>query len=68
MRRNEAVLDNLPGELYSIEANGKIPHNCNHPLVPIQNQKQTNTRDSGKMLLKIGAEVMWIVIVDVQEN
>lgn len=69
MRRKEAVLNNLPGKLYSIEANDKIPHNCKHPLVPVQNQKQTNTRGSGKMLkLKIGAEVMWIVNVDIQEN
>ena len=26
--RNEAVLNNLPGELYTIEADDKIPYNC----------------------------------------
>ena len=42
MKRNEAVLSDLPGELYTIEANDKIPDNCKYPLTLIQaaqNQK-----------------------------
>ena len=38
--RNETVLNNSPGELYTIEA---IPDNCKYPLAMIlaaQNQKQ----------------------------
>lgn len=58
MRRNEAVLNNVPDELYSIEANDKIPHDCKHPLVPIQNEKQINKRLRKDTKLKIGAEVM----------
>ena len=43
--RNEAVLNNLPGELYTIEADDKTPDNCKCLLAMIlaaQNQKQTN--------------------------
>ena len=28
MKGNEAVLNDLPGELYTIESNGKISDNC----------------------------------------
>ena len=44
MKRHEAVLNELPGELYTIEANDKIPDNCKYPLALMQaaqNQKQT---------------------------
>ena len=44
--RNEVVLNNLPGQLYTIGADDKIPDNCKYPLATIlaaQNQKQTNT-------------------------
>ena len=37
MERNEAVLNDLPSELYTIEPNNKIPDNCNRI------KKQTNT-------------------------
>ena len=50
MRRNEAVLNELLGELYTIETNEKIPDNCKHPLALMQvaqNQKQTNTGGLG---------------------
>ena len=51
----------MPGELYTIEANDKIPDNCKYPLALIQDardQKQTNT-DLAKLLkLKIGAKVI----------
>ena len=36
MKRTEAVLNELPGELYTIETNDKIPDNCKYPLVLIQ--------------------------------
>ena len=36
MERNEAILNDLPGELYAIEANQKIPDNCKYPLTKIQ--------------------------------
>ena len=44
--RNEVVFNNLPGQLYTIGADDKIPDNCKYPLAMIlaaQNQKQTNT-------------------------
>ena len=37
MERNEAVLNDLPSELYTIESNDKIPDNCNRI------KKQTKT-------------------------
>ena len=43
MKWNEAVLNDLPGGLYTIEVNNKIPVNCQIPLATIQvaqNQKQ----------------------------
>ena len=40
MKRNEAVLNELPDELYIIEANDKIPDNCKYPLLRIKS-KQT---------------------------
>ena len=47
MKRNEAVLNNLPGHLYTIETCDNIPDNCKYPLALIQaaqNQKQTNIK------------------------
>ena len=35
MKRNQAVLNDLPSELYTIEANDKIPDNCIYPLATI---------------------------------
>ena len=46
MKKNEAVLTDLTGEPYTIEANHKITDEFNHPLTTIkatQNQKQTYT-------------------------
>ena len=72
MKRNEAVLNDLPGELYITEANGKIPDNCKHPpalIQAVQNQKQTNTGGLVKLLkLKIGAKVMLTVNIDIQDH
>ena len=39
IKRNEDVLNDLPGEPYKIEASYKIPENRKYPLVTIQ----TNT-------------------------
>ena len=44
MKRNEAVLNDLPGELYTVKANelytvkanDKIPDNCKYPLMTKQ--------------------------------
>ena len=36
MKRNEAVLNELLGELYTMVANDKIPDNCQYPLALIQ--------------------------------
>ena len=72
MERNEAVLNDLPGELYTVEADDKVPDNCKYPLAIIeaaQNQTQTNTGSSAKLLkLKIGAKVMLTVNVDIQDS
>ena len=45
VERNEAVLNDLPGELYTVQADHKVPDNCKYPSPMIeaaQNQKQTN--------------------------
>ena len=45
-KRNEAVLNQMPGDLYKIQGNDKILNNCKYPLSLIlaaQNQKQTST-------------------------
>ena len=42
MKRNEAVLNDLPGEFYTRKANDEIPDNCKYPLATfpaVQNQK-----------------------------
>ena len=52
-KRNDAVLNDFPGELYTIEAPDKIPDNCKYTLTTIQdaqNQKQTNTGGLAKLL------------------
>ena len=45
MKRDKAVLNDLPGQLYTTEANDKIPDNCKYQLALIQaaqNKKQTS--------------------------
>ena len=45
-KRNKAVLNDLLGNLYTTEANDKIPDNCKNPSATAQaaeNQKQTNS-------------------------
>ena len=72
MKRNEAVLNELPRELYTIEANDKIRDYCNYPLALIktaQNQKQTNTGGLTKLLKsKTGAKVILTINIDIQNR
>ena len=72
MKKNEAALNNLPGEIYTIKANNKIPDNCKQPPALIQapqNQKHINTEGLVKLLkLKIGLKVMLKVNIDIQNG
>ena len=72
MKRSEAVLNELPGELYRIEANDKIPDNCRYSLTltqAAQNQKQINTGGLAKFLkLKTDAKVMLTINTDIQDR
>ena len=69
LKRNEAVLNDLPSELYIIEAKDKIPDSCKYPVVLIQaaqNQKQTNTGDLAKFRkLKIRSKLMLTINIDI---
>ena len=60
MKRNEAVLNNLPGHLYTTEANDKISDNSKYPVALTQgsqNQKQRNTRGFANLRkIKIGSK------------
>ena len=48
MKRNEAVLNELPGERYTIESNVTIPDNSKYPLTLIQDvQYQKQIKNSG---------------------
>lgn len=52
MEKNEAIVKDLTDELYTIEANEKIPGNCKYQvksLHVVQNQKQTSTRGLSKL-------------------
>ena len=72
MKRNDVVLKDLPGEFYAKEAGDKIPDNFKYPLATVQaaqDQKQTNTGGLANLLnLKIGAEVMLTVNLDIQDR
>ena len=64
VKGDKVVLNDLPGDIYTTEANEKIAGNCKYPLVIItqapQNHKQTNTEGLAKLLkLKAGAKVMF---------
>ena len=71
MKRND-VLNDVPGELYTIEADDKIPDNCKYTLTTIhaiQDQKQTNIGGLARLVkLKIGAKVMLTVNLDIQDR
>ena len=36
MKRDDAALNDLPGKLYTIEADDKVPDNCKYPLATIE--------------------------------
>ena len=66
--KRDNVQNDLPGELYTIEAHDKIQDNCKHLLATIQaaqNQKQTNTGGLGKLL---GAKVIIIFNLGMQDR
>ena len=61
MKRNETVLKNFPGKLYTIEANDKISDTCKYPLAlnkAAHNQKQTSTGGLKLLKLKFDAKIM----------
>ena len=61
MKKNRAVLNDLPGDLYTREANEKSTHYCKDPAALIQaveNQKETNTGLIKLLKLKVGAKVI----------
>ena len=70
--RNKTVLNNLPSDVYSVEANEKIPDDCRYPFSIIQaaqNQKQTNIGVLAKPLqLKIGDKVILTINIDIQNH
>ena len=45
MKINEAVLNNLPGKLYIIKSNDKIPDNCKYPL-PLTQAAQNHNKQT----------------------
>ena len=65
---NEAVLNDLHGDLYTVEANDKIPDSCKYPLATVKGTpKTTNTEGLSKLVkLKISAKVMLTVNLDIQ--
>ena len=71
MKKDNAALNDLPGKLYTIEADDKIPDNCKYPLGTIQaaqNQKLTNTGGLAKFFkLKINVKVTLTVNLDIQD-
>ena len=70
--RSESVLNNLPGEVYSIEADDISLDDFRYPFSVIQaaqDQRETNTECLVMLLqLKIGAKVMLTVIIDIQDR
>ena len=71
MKRNDAVLSDLPDKIYTMEADDKILDNFKYLVAAIQaaqNQKQTNTGGLAKFLkLEIGAKMMLTVNLDIQD-
>ena len=72
IKRNEVVLNKLPGKHYTVETNDKIPDNCKYLLVLMQasqNGKQKNTGCFTKIpKLKAGAKVILKVDIDMQDH
>ena len=71
MKRDDDALNDLPGKLYTIEADDKVPDNCKYPLATIeaaQNQKLTNKGGLAKFFkLKINVKVTLTVNLDIQD-
>ena len=71
MKSNEAVLNDLLRQLYTIETNDKLPDSCKYALALIQaalNQKQTKTGGLAKLIkLKIGAKVMLTPNINIED-
>ena len=67
-----AMKRNVVGELYTIEANEKIPDNCEYSLALLnaaQNQEQTNTGGLAKLLKpKTDTKVMLTANIDIQHR
>ena len=71
IKSNEAFLNALPGELYTTEADDKIPNNCKYLVTTqaAQSRKQTNTGGLVYLLkLKIDAKVILTVNLDIQDR
>ena len=69
MKRNDAVLNDSPGDLHTVEANDKILDNYKYPVALIQaaQNQSKNIRGLVKLLKSnIRAKVMLIVNVDIQ--
>ena len=58
MKRNESVLNELPGKLYTIEANGKIPGNFKCPLELIQESKESKA-NKNRRFNKVAEAKSW---------
>ena len=70
MKKNEAVLNYLLGDLYTIETNDKIPDNYKDLATLIQatqNEKQGITGLAKLLKLKIGAKVILTFNLDIQD-
>ena len=72
MKINEGVLNDLPGELYTIDVDDKISDYCKYLVATIQaaeNQKQMNTVGLVKLCkLKAAEKVNLTVDIDIQDR
>ena len=51
--RNEAVLNDLPGELYTIETNNKIPDKYKYPIALVQVTQNQKKKRKTQMFRKV---------------
>ena len=67
--RNQIILDDLPGEIYSVEAHDRELQVIASIPYTKANRTQTETGDLAKSLqLKISAKVMLKIIIDIQDR
>ena len=67
--RNQIILDDLPGEIYSVEAHDRELQIIASIPYTKANRTQTETGDLAKSLqLKISAKVMLKIIIDIQDR